>query len=102
MLFFIFTIFFIMIINILTKDKSFSEIENRTLTTISQEQNLEMQRSALQAQQQMQQQQVNAMNNYSNALRNQHVQVDANVYHSGTVNVNSNVNVNGNYTYRYW
>ena len=34
MLFFIFTIFFIMIINILTKDKSFSEIENRTLTTM--------------------------------------------------------------------
>lgn len=78
------------------------QLVNRTLTTISQEQNIEMQRSALQAQQQMQQQQVNAMNNYSNALRNQHVQVDANVYHSGTVNVNSNVNVNGNYTYRYW
>lgn len=77
------------------------QLVNRTLTTISQEQNLEMQRSALQAQQQMQQQQVNAINNYSNALRNQHVQVDANVYHSGTVNVNSNVNVNGNYTYRY-
>ena len=34
MLFFIFTIFFIMIINILTKYKSFSEIENRTLTTM--------------------------------------------------------------------
>lgn len=78
------------------------QLVNRTLTTISQEQNIEMQRSALQAQQQMQQQQVNAINNYSNALRNQHVQVDANVYHSGTVNVNSNVNVNGNYTYRYW
>lgn len=34
MVFFIFAIFLIMIINILTKDKSFSEIENRTLTTM--------------------------------------------------------------------
>ena len=34
MVFFIFTIFLIMIINILAKDKSFSEIENRTLTTM--------------------------------------------------------------------
>ena len=50
----------------------------------------------------MQQQQVNAMNNYSNALRNQHVQVDANVYHRGTVNVNSNVNVNGTYNHYFW
>lgn len=78
------------------------QLVNRTLTTISQEQNIEMQRSALQAQQQMQQQQVNAMNNYSNALRNQHVQVDANVYHRGTVNVNSNVNVNGTYNHYFW
>ena len=34
MVFFIFAIFLIMIINILAKDKSFSEIENRTLTTM--------------------------------------------------------------------
>ena len=34
MVFFIFAIFLIMIINILTKDKSFSKIENRTLTTM--------------------------------------------------------------------
>ena len=35
MVFFIFAIFLIMIINILAKDKSFSEIENRTLTTMN-------------------------------------------------------------------
>lgn len=34
MVFFIFAIFLIVIINILTEDKSFSEIENRTLTTM--------------------------------------------------------------------
>lgn len=37
----------------------------------------------------MQQQYVNTMNNYSNALRNQHMTIDANVNHSGTVNVNN-------------
>lgn len=38
-----------------------------------------------------------AINNYADALRNQHVQIDANVYHQGTVNhnVNQNVNFNG-------
>lgn len=74
-----------------------NQLVNRSINTITHEQNLEMQRTTLQVQQQMQQQQVNAMNNYSHALRNQHVQVDANVYHSGTVNhnVNQNVNFNG-------
>ena len=74
-----------------------NQLVNRSINSIAHEQSLNMQRTQLQAQQQMQQQQVNAMNNYSNALRNQHVQVDANVYHSGTVNhnVNQNVNFNG-------
>ena len=60
----------------------------------------------MEAQQRLQQQQINALNNYSDALRNQHVQVDTNVYHSGTVNVNSNVNHNvnlyGTVNHRYW
>lgn len=37
----------------------------------------------------MQQQYMNTMNNYSNALRNQHMTIDANINHSGTVNVNN-------------
>lgn len=73
------------------------QLVNRTITTVSQEQNREMQRSNLQAQQEMSQQQVDAINNYSNALRNQHVKVDANIYHSGTIN--NNVNVNGTFNH---
>lgn len=53
------------------------------------------------AQQQLQQQ-INTLNNYSDLLRNQHVQVDNNVYHSRTVNVNSNINVNGTYNHYFW
>lgn len=79
-----------------------NKLVDRTLGTISQEQNLEMQRSTLQAQQQINQQQVNAMNNYSDALRNQHVKIDADVYHYGSIDVNSNVNINGNYYHHYW
>lgn len=75
-----------------------NQLVNRFAGTISQENNIK-------AQQQITNQQINAMNNYSDALRNQHVQVDANVYHSGNVNVNhnidANVNVNGNY-YHHW
>lgn len=37
--------------------------------------------------------QIQALNNYSDALRNQRVQVNGSVYHSG--NVNQNVNFNG-------
>ncbi len=62
---------------------------DRTLSTVIHEQNLEMQRNTLQAQQQMQQKQINALNNLSNSLRNQHVE------HSGTFNVYSDVNVRG-------
>lgn len=45
----------------------------------------------------MQQQYINAMNSYSRALQNQHMTIDANVKHSGTVNLN-NYNYN---RYRY-
>lgn len=74
-----------------------TSLVDRELQQIAKEQEYARQQAILQAQQQMQQQQVNAMNNYSHALRNQHVQVDTNVYHNGTVNhnVNQNVNFNG-------
>lgn len=94
--------------NTYNKDEMHSclnQLVNRSLNIISQEENIEMQRSAINAQRQMQQQQVDAMNNYSHALRNQYVRVDTNVYHNGTVNVrhnvDANVNVNGNY-YHHW
>ena len=82
-----------------------NQLVSRSINSIAHEQNLEMQRTTLQMQQQMQQQQINAMNNYSHALRNQHVQVNANVNHSGTINhnVNQNVNLNGTiYHYNRW
>ena len=82
-----------------------NQLVNRSLNQIANEQNLQMQQSAIQAQQQIQQRQINALNNYSYALQNQRMQVDNNVYHSGTVNVNSNVNVNGNLNgtyHHYW
>lgn len=44
------------------------------------------------------QQYVNSMNNYSDAIKNQHIKIDANVNHSGTVNYN-NYNYN---RYRYY
>ena len=84
-----------------------NQLVNRSLNNIAHEQSLETQRSAIQAQQQMQQQQVDALNNYSHALKNQHLQVDGtintNVHHSGTVdhNINGNVNVNGTYNHYY-
>lgn len=81
-----------------------NQLVNRSLNQIANEQNLQMQQAALQAQQQMQQRQINALNNYSYALQNQRMQVDTNVYHSGTIN--NNINLNGNingtyYHYRY-
>ena len=65
------------------------------------QQQLRQQQAALQAQQQLQQQQINAMNNYADALRNQHVQVNQNVYHSGTVDINSNIQFNGTMYHRW-
>lgn len=81
-----------------------NQLVNRSLNQIANEQNLQMQQSAIQTQQQLQQRQINALNNYSYALQNQRMQVDTNVYHSGTIN--NNINLNGNingtyYHYRY-
>lgn len=82
-----------------------NRLVDRSIGLMTHEENINMQRYNIQAQQEMTNQHVNAINNYSDALRNQHVQVDANVYHSGNVNVNhnidANVNVNGNY-YHHW
>lgn len=58
------------------------------------EREIALQQQFIQAQQQMQQQQINALNNYADSLRNQNVNVNhsgtinSNVYHSGTMNVN--------------
>ena len=51
----------------------------------------------------MQQQQINAINNHANALRNQNVHVwgGVDVHHSGTVDVNQNVN-GAIYNYNHW
>ncbi len=79
-------------LSIIAKEKEYEQQQER----------LKQQQAAYEAQQRLQQQQINALNNYSDALRNQHVQVDTNVYHRGTVNVNSNVNVNGTYNHYFW
>lgn len=79
-------------LSIIAKEKEYEQQQER----------LRQQQAAYEAQQRLQQQQINALNNYSDALRNQHVQVDTNVYHRGTVNVNSNVNVNGTYNHYFW
>lgn len=83
-------------------NKCLAELVNRELTQIQHEETLRQQQAALEAQQRMQQQQINALNNYSYAIQNQRMQVDTNVYHSGTVNVNSNVNVNGRYNHYHY
>lgn len=66
-----------------------NQLVNRSIGVITHEQNIQAQREYLYAQQQMHNEEVNALNNYSHALRNQHVQVDANVNHnvdvSGTI-----------------
>ena len=79
-------------LSIIAKEKEYEQQQER----------LRQQQAAYEAQQRFQQQQINALNNYSDALRNQHVQVDTNVYHRGTVNVNSNINVNGTYNHYFW
>ncbi len=76
-----------------------SQAVNKLQLEIVYEEEAERKQEYLEAQQRMQQQQIDAMNNYANALRNQNVNVNTNTYHSGTVNVNSNVN--GNY-YHHW
>lgn len=77
-----------------------STLVNRELAQIQHEEYIRQQQEIFQAQQKMQQQQVDALNNYSDALRNQHVNVNQNVYHSG--NVNHNVNGTYNHYYRGW
>jgi len=74
----------------------------RALNIIANEQNLELQRSAVRAQQQIQQQQINALNNYAYSLRNQQVNVNSNinVNHSGTMNVNHSGTIYLNPNYR--
>ena len=68
----------------------------------------EQQMRMQQQQMYLQQQQINAMNNYADALQNQHVDVNQNVNYSGTVNhningtMNYNVNGNMNHYYRGW
>ena len=75
-----------------------SQAINKLQAEVAYDQEIERQRAYLQAQQQMHTQQIQAINNYADALRNQHVQVDSNVYHNGTVNVNST----GTYNHYFW
>ncbi|MCI1272845.1 MAG: PDZ domain-containing protein [Clostridiaceae bacterium] len=80
------------------------ELVNRTIAQVMNDKSVEQQQALLLQQQQLQQNQINAINNYSYALQNQHLQVDqnvnysgtvnANIYHSGTINTNSNSNIN--------
>lgn len=61
---------------------------------IAHDREIALQQQYIQAQQQTQMQQINALNNYADALRNQNVNVNhsgtinSNIYHSGTMNVN--------------
>ena len=66
-------------------------IEQEKAYALQQEQ-IRLQREAYEAQQYIQKKQIEALNNYSNALRNQRVRVDTNIYHSGDVDVNLNRN----------
>lgn len=71
---------------------------NKLSTEIAYDQEVARQNAYIQAQQQMQQQQIDALNNYAYSLRNQNINVNhsgtvnSNVYHSGTVNINNNIN----------
>lgn len=85
--------------NMTDANNCLTQLVNKFQDRIAHEQELEMQRSALQAQQQMQQQQIDALNNYAYSLRNQHV--DTNIQHSGTINVNKNI-YGTMYHYNHW
>lgn len=80
-----------------------NQLVNRELMQINKDNIIKQQQAALRAQQQMQQQQINAMNNYSDALRNQHVKIEGSVYNYGSVDVNHNINGNINSNvYYHW
>lgn len=61
---------------------------------ITHDREIALQQQYIQTQQQMQQEQINALNNYADSLRNQNVNVkhsgtiNSNIYHNGTMNVN--------------
>lgn len=78
-----------------------NQLVNRFVSTISHEQTLNMQRQTLQTQQYMQQQKVDALNNYSRALQNQHVYHSGSVYHGVSVDGKVDVNMNGTLYHRY-